>query len=745
MLRFCKSRFFSRRRASRLRLPNRCSILLLSLALLASIFPLAAEDFTIDRLFTRPFVWGTTPSQITWAKHAHVLGFLWNAQGGAFRDLYVYAADAKSLIRLTDLEHVKDPINLSDEEQEARLKNYLLPPGGLNSFDISEDGKHIAFSYKGDLYVVNTGSAASLLRLTKTKGGEAQPRFSPDAKKLAFTRTGQLFVQDLSNGVLEQMTDVKAPANLTGFRWSPDGKYFVYGVNPTLGRMLLLPNYSGQFVTARPIPRDVAADDLRSSQLFVVEANGENNKQLETSHGRSGFGGLPDWSPDSKHLIFSKVDSTLKKQEIAIIDVSSGKLTTIFQNTDPCWIDTSELGWSPDSKRIWFTSDKDGYLQLYVASLDGKDVHQITKGPWEIRREPFSVSAPQWIGDYLYYSSTANGAAQRQFFRVKADGSSQPEPLSKTPGLHLATVTEDGKMTAEMRADMKNPLDLYVDDNRVTHSPQPGFEKQPWAQTRFITYPSSKDKKPVAARLLLPPGYNPDDPKQKPRPAVIYVHGSGTATSVLDQWGSYQELRFVFNNYLACEGYVVLEMDYRGSTGYGRDWHRGVYLNMAGPDLDDVIGGVEYLKSLKNVDIAHVGIWGVSYGGFMTAAGLFKTPDVFKAGAAFSGVYDWENYNAGYTQQRLTTPAENPEAYRRSSPIYFSQNLKNHLLIVHGIVDDNVLFQDAVQLSEKLIHEGKPFEEAFYPEENHGFTRDETLKDAFGRTAAFFDKYLKEH
>jgi dipeptidyl aminopeptidase/acylaminoacyl peptidase len=716
----------------------------LGLALVGFPQQLTAQDFELNKLFTRPFVWGTTPSHPVWAKHSHVLAFLWNEKGGAFRDLYAYDADSKRLTRLTNLEQAKDPINISDDEQDPKIKNYLLPPPGLNSFDISEDGRRIAFGYKGDLYLVNTTSASSLLRLTKTKGGEGQPRFSPDGKKIAYTRTGQLFVQDLSNGVLEQMTDVKAPASLTGYRWSPDGKLFVFGVNPAPGRTLLLPNYSGQFVTAHPFPRDVAADDIRPAQLFVVESNGENLKELETGKGLAGarLGGLPEWSPDSKHLLVANVDSTLKKQEIALIDVPSGKLTTIFQNTDSRWIDASEVGWAPDSKHAWFTSDKDGYLHLYSASLDGKEVHQITKGAWEIRREPFSVSAPQWIGDYLYYSSTAAGASQRQFYRVKADGSAQPEQISRLPGLHMATVTEDGAMTAEMRADMKNPFDLYVNDVRVTHVTGQGFERLPWARTRFITYPSANDKKPVAARLLLPPDYNLDDPKQKQRPAVIYVHGSGTATSVLEQWGSYQELRFVFNNYLAQRGYLILEMDYRGSTGYGREWHRGIYLDMAGPDLDDVIGGVEYLKSLKNVDTTRLGIWGVSYGGFMTAAALFKTPDVFKAGAAFSGVYDWENYNAGYTQQRLTTPAENPEAYRRSSPIYFSGNLKNHLLIVHGIVDDNVLFQDAVQLSEKLIHEGKPFEEAFYPEENHGFTRDETLRDAFGRTAAFFERNL---
>jgi dipeptidyl aminopeptidase/acylaminoacyl peptidase len=147
---------------------------------------------------------------------------------------------------------------------------------------------------------------------------------------------------------------------------------------------------------------------------------------------------------------------------------------------------------------------------------------------------------------------------------------------------------------------------------------------------------------------------------------------------------------------------------------------------------------------LKNIDMNRVGIWGWSYGGFMTAMAMFKSPATFKAGAAFSGVYDWANYNANYTDERLTAPAENPEAYGRSSPIHFSSRLQNHLLILHGIADDNVMFQEAVQLSEKLVHEGKTFEEAFYPEENHAYVRDESLQDAFGRTARFFDRYLND-
>jgi dipeptidyl aminopeptidase/acylaminoacyl peptidase len=291
-------------------------------------------------------------------------------------------------------------------------------------------------------------------------------------------------------------------------------------------------------------------------------------------------------------------------------------------------------------------------------------------------------------------------------------------------------------------ADVKNPFDLYVGGHRVTTSPRAEFANYAWPDARVVTFPSRGDGKPVAARLFLPQGYRPEDRGQRPRPAVFFIHGSGYATSVLKQWGSYQELRYVFNCSLVNKGYVVLDMDYRGSSGYGRDWRTGVYLHMGGPDLDDVLGGVDYLRGLGNIDMRRIGIWGSSYGGFMTAMAMFLSPDTFRAGASFSSVNDWENYNAGYTEQRLGKPQEYPEAYRRSSPIHFSSMLKNPFLMVHGIVDNNVMFQDTVQLSEKLIHEGKDFSEIYYPEESHIFVRDETLIDAFRRATEFFDRNL---
>ena len=618
---------------------------------------------------------------------------------------------------------------------------YLPPPAGLTGFDLSDDGTQAVFSYRGDIFVAST-AGGPLRRLTKTKTQEINPQFSSDGTRIAFAQTGQLYVITLGGGLIEQKTDIKAPATLSGFHWSPDGKYLSYSVLPRPGRSMPLPIYSGQFVTAAPFPRSVAGDQPEESQLYIVESSGDAPARLmDIGHGARPVR-TPEWSPDSTKIIVITQSQNYKSQEVRVVDIVTGQSKVVFHQTDDRWVEIADAGWDQQSARLWFTSDQSGFQHLYIVNKDGSGLRQLTKGNWEVHNDTFSHS-PQWIGNYIYYSSTQKSTAERQFYRVNVGGDDATEKLSSREGLNVGWVSADGERRAILEADPKNPLDLYVDGERLTVSPLPEFYKLPWAATRYLSYPSPKDGKPVAARLLLPPGYNPEDHVQTPRPAILYIHGSGYATSVLKQWGSYQDLRFVFNNYLASRGYVILEMDYRGSTGYGRDWRSGVYLNMAGPDLEDVLGGVEYLRGLKNIDMSKLGIWGWSYGGFMTSAAMFKAPALFKAGAAFSGVYDWQNYNAGYTDERLTSPAENPEAFRRSSPINFSGQLQNHLLILHGMADNNVLFQDAVQLTEKLIHEDKSFEESFYPEENHAYSRDESYKDAFRRAAAFFDSYLK--
>jgi dipeptidyl aminopeptidase/acylaminoacyl peptidase len=711
--------------------------------LVAAALSLHAADWSLETLYKRPFVWGQPPERLTWSRAGHTLAFLWNAEGRTFREIYVYHPDAKRLTRLTALEGVKDEFNAGEDDKDERLRKYKAPETGIASFDLARDGSQVAFAFRGDLYTATTDGSKPLFRLTRTKDAESAPQFSPDGKRLAFQRGGQLYVQDLATGQLSQITEVEAGSgSLTSCRWSPDGSRFVYSVQRRAGRQVPLPNYSGHFVTARPIPRTVPGDEPGESAMFLIPAEGGKAVAVESGPwGAKVYGASPEWSPDSARLAFAVVHPSMKKQQILVVDAVTGKAKAIWEEADPKWVQRTSLGWSPGSKEVFFLSEADGFSHLCTVSAEGGTPRQATRGNWEIHPET-SAGEPQWIGEYLYYSSTEAGTAERQFYRLRPDGTAK-QKLSSREGINLGLVSEDGRHTAWMLADLQNPMDLWVDGERITQSVRKDFRQFDWPATRFVTFPSKGDGKTVAAKMLLPPGYRPEDKSQKPRPAVVYIHGAGYATSVLKQWGSYNELRYLFNCYLAHKGYVVLDLDYRGSSGYGREWRTDVYLHMGGKDLEDVLGGVEYLRSLGNIDIKRLGIWGVSYGGFMTNMAMFLAPDTFRAGASWAAVNDWQNYNAVYTSARLTTPKENPEAYRRSSPINFSSMLKNKLLIVHGMVDNNVMFQDAVQLTEKLIQEGKDFSHIYYPEESHAFVREETLIDAYRRTAEWFDTYLK--
>ncbi len=716
------------------------------LALAIQAAAAAAQPWTLERLFTRPYAWGTRPESVEWSKRGHTLLFLWNAEGQRFLDLYAYLPDSRRLKRLTNLEPEKDPLTHSPAEKDERRQQYLEPPAGLSAFNMSHDGGKAVFTYRGDVYVVNTDGAVPPLRLTRTKAVEANPQLAPDGAKVAFVRDGQLFVQDLSNGQLWQITEVEGENTaLESYRWSPDGKQFLYTVRTGAARRLLLPNYSGRLVTADSFARSLAGDRPAEMRTYVTGARGGAPREMERGPWgpREWAFETPEWSPDSTHILECSVHPRLKRAQVLVENAATGKAVVVAEEQDSAWAQPAFAAWSPDSKQVLFTSEHDGWNHLYRVDRTGGGAAQITRGAWEVDNDRMFGHPPQWAGEFIYFASTEDGAAERQFYRIRPDGSGK-EKLSRREGLNIGIVSEDGRYTAMLIADLKSPFDLYVNERRVTTSTRPDFAEYPWPETRFVQFPSRRDHKTVQAKLLLPHGYLPQNRNQKPRPAVLFIHGSGYATSVLKQWGSYHDLRYVFNCYLANRGYVILDIDYRGSSGYGREWRTGVYLHMGGADLDDVLGGVDYLESLGNIDMRRIGIWGSSYGGFLTNMAMFLSPDTFRAGASFSAVNDWENYNAFYTEQRLTKPEENPEAYRRSSPIHFSQRLAHPLLIVHGMVDSNVLFQDAVQLSEKLIHEGKDFSQIYYPEENHLFVRDQTLIDAFGRAAEFFDRHLSQ-
>ena len=330
---------------------------------------------------------------------------------------------------------------------------------------------------------------------------------------------------------------------------------------------------------------------------------------------------------------------------------------------------------------------------------------------------------------------------------LSVDGGARTKLTTQTGG-HQGAIAPDNSMFGLVSSFANRPPEVFLMANkagapptRVTTSPSAEWQAQKWVEPQLVTY-KSRDGKEVYARMFTPEMVGAKrDPKA---PAVIFVHGAGYLQNAHKYWSSYYR-EYMFHHLLASKGYVVLDPDFRASAGYGRDWRTAVYRWMGGHDLNDVVDGAGFLVKTQKVNARRIGVYGGSYGGFITLMALFTSPDTFAAGAALRPVTDWAHYNHGYTANILNEPQADAEAYRKSSPIYFAEGLKSALLIAHGMVDVNVHFQDSVRLAQRLIELRKEnWELALYPVEDHGFVEATSWADEYKRILKLFEVNLKK-
>jgi dipeptidyl aminopeptidase/acylaminoacyl peptidase len=319
--------------------------------------------------------------------------------------------------------------------------------------------------------------------------------------------------------------------------------------------------------------------------------------------------------------------------------------------------------------------------------------------------------------------------------------------ITSMTGSNDVTLSPDESTAALLHSYSNTPPELYVmpatpgaSATQVTTTPTEEWRGFKWIDPKIVTY-QTRDGETVYARLYTPEMIGAR--RDRRRPAVVFVHGAGYLQNAHKYWSTYYR-EYMFHNLLASQGYVVLDPDYRASSGYGRDWRTAIYRHMGGHDLDDVVDGAKLLVQTERVDPARIGVYGGSYGGFITLMAMFTSPDTFAAGAALRPVTDWAHYNHGYTSDILNVPTVDPEAYKQSSPIYFAEGLKGHLLILHGMVDTNVFFQDSVRLVQRLIELRKEhWSIEPYPVENHGFTEETSWADEYKRILELFNTTLK--
>ncbi len=424
-------------------------------------------------------------------------------------------------------------------------------------------------------------------------------------------------------------------------------------------------------------------------------------------------------------------------------DSESGKLKLLDRQRDEAWIagpgiGFPRLGWINENT-LWFQSEATGYSHLYSVDLLSGIKKTLTSGKFEVQQAQLSRDLKTF---YIVTNEVHPG--EQHFYHLNvADG--KRTRITTMTGAHQVTISPDQKTLAVLYSYSTKPWELFLMENKangkmeqVTHLGQSEeFRSYAWQDPEVMSF-TARDGAQVYGRLYKPAVPHPS------RPAVIFVHGAGYLQNAHKWWSSYFR-EFMFNNLLAANGYYVMDIDFRASSGYGRDWRTGIYRHMGGKDLDDNVDAANWLVKNFNVDPKRIGLYGGSYGGFITLMGMFNQPEVFTAGAALRPVTDWANYNHGYTSNILNEPYTDSIAYQKSSPYYFTEGLKGHLLICHGMVDMNVHFQDAVKLAQRLIELGKDnWELAGYPLEDHGFVEPSSWTDEYKRVFKLFETALKK-
>lgn len=750
----------------------------------------ALADLTIPWMMRGPEVYGREPQRVRFTPDGAWIYFQWLPAGSDWRKTpapYRVRAGAGAKPELVSRAHMDSVGPL------------------LEAGDLSRDRLRRVVSYEGDLYVIDLRRSL-VRRLTQTTIIESAPTFSADGKRVFFVRDGQnMMALDLDSPRVEQLTDIRpAPApptppkadaqraqleaqqkallevvrdrvlrdsiakaerdadlaerpkalyllpneRITQFSVSPSGRaiLFATATSQPNARQTNVPNYvtlSGY--TEDLLVRTKVGDVLGGARVGVMQVPSGSVTWLRPIPGDStaipSMLSLLGWNDaGTQALVFSE-QRDFKARYIQRFDADSSRLVTLDVLRDSAWVGGpcySCGGWLPGGARTWFVSEADGYAHLYTMNADGSDRRQLTKGAFEV----LDVNLSDDRAAFELHTSEVS-PFERHFYRLPITGGPAVRLTSEVGG-HTVVVSPDARLLADVYSTANRPPELFVRANRagapaaqLTTSPTAEWLAFPWLTPEIVRIPAS-DGIQVPARI-----YRPQDVKAAPNgAAVIFVHGAGYMHNVHNYWSSYSR-EFMFNHYLASKGYVVLDIDYRASAGYGRDWRTAIYRWMGGRDLQDQIDGSRYLQKTFGVSPERIGLYGGSYGGFMTLMALFNAPKEFGAGAALRSVTDWAHYNHGYTARILNQPQQDTLAYRRSSPIFFAEGLEDPLLMAHGMVDTNVHFQDIVRLTERFIEMGKTgWELAVYPVEDHGFVRPDSWSDEYRRIFELFEAKL---
>jgi dipeptidyl aminopeptidase/acylaminoacyl peptidase len=770
-----------------------------ALILAVAVAPLCAQnsprpfEFSIANMMRGPELYGREPQRARWSADGRYIYFAWNPPGTKWSEpLWTYRVRAQAGAQPERLSEAQNdsagPLFADGSFSRDRRFKAVAYEGDLYLVDmragsarrltqtvenegaptLTADGTGAYFVRDNNVFYMDV-TKSFVRQVTDVRNGPA-PRDSTYAGQRGALRNDQtrLFDALRERARLDSMnrSDRRAHEAL-----QPRPVYL--GQTERLGQVSISPNGNALFFTTQSpaanvrqteVPayvtisgyteplrvRTKVGDEQGAGRLGILPIGGGDVKWVRAFPGdtssRAGQAGVSGWNETGDAALVFAYTRDNKTRYLHRVD-TAGTVKTIDTLRDSAWVLAgcgggnacgSRAGWI-EGNRIYFTSEADGFAHVYSANSDGTDRKQLTSGKWEVIDVQLAPDRKSF-----YLNTSESSPFDAQIYRMPVTGGTR-EKITPQAGGHQGVLSPDEQWIADVYSTVNKPPELYLVRNKanstemakLTTSPSSDWQSFAWTVPEIVWINGSDGIK-VPAHI-----YKPKDMNAQPNgAAVIFVHGAGYLHNVGNFWSSYPR-EYMFNHYLASKGYVVLDIDYRGSAGYGRDWRTAIYRWMGGRDLQDHVDGSKYLQKEYGINPERIGIYGGSYGGFMTLMALFTEPKQFGAGAALRSVTDWAHYNHGYTSNILNTPQADTLAYRRSSPIFFAEGLEDPLLMAHGMVDVNVHFQDIVRLSQRFIELGKQnWELAVYPMEDHGFVRPDSWTDEYTRIFKLFERTI---
>jgi dipeptidyl-peptidase-4 len=725
------------------------------LATEAQVVPASAARLTIERIPASPSLTGTAPALLRWSPDGRVLAFLWNDEARPERNIWMVHASGTAPTRLTTFGRAER------QPEDTRVPGIHANRTVSSVAELAwqPDGRAIVFLHGGDVHMVDP-NGTDQRQLTRTGGTKSALQVSPDGRFISWLQDGDLWLLNQQSGDIVQATKVGLPGpgsvplgtynrpdvefgndvwggGIPPYRWSPDSRFLaLHYVNRRNVRKVMFPYYLGEETTANVLRRGYPGDhdEIRTIAFYSVE-RAEVRMLDFPDQGWWHINGF-SWSPDGR-LLIDRVSDTQQDRWLHVASPRDGEMTTVWHGHRESRVYSSvEATWSADGSNILMVGDLDDRYRLYRVAPGKGQPTAVTPGTFDVSDVTVAGTGPARA---VFYVSNEKSPYERHVYRI-AERGGPATPITTMPGTHQPAVSPDGKTVALVSSNDLTPPELYLADaqggrpeRRMTASPPAEFSRYRWVQPRYVTFKSRIDGFTLHARILEPP--NIDKTRRYP-----IVFGPVYSNTVRNRWAGNTA---TLQQFLAIEKqFIVVQVDVRGSTGYGREFREKFLMDYGGHDLDDLQSALEYLKTVPYADTDRAGIWGSSYGGLLTTYMLFKKPGLFKAGVAAAAAVDPRFF--GTDDVAITRlPNTHPEAYRRGAASHYAKNLQDPLLFIHGMQDDVVPFKTIVDLMEQLMLLGKDFDLAIAPAATHGWAqREHYAVFMYRKLVQHFDRHL---